>query len=160
VKLEPAERLEGCAQNFGSSLINRYIFGRGNVLITGQAAGFFNMLAEGMSCALHSGAIAGESIVEAMQRNRPVQEVYRRLISSEVRRCTDQWNPLQIIFGDPHEADFKTAFRKLSRREKMTVIRDLMSFLKIYAPYKWGRQILQQATLRLVRGDYPSGRWL
>ncbi len=160
VKLEPAEKLEGCAQNFGPSLINRYIFGRGNVLITGQAAGFFNMLAEGMSCALHSGAIAGESIVEATQRNRPVQEVYRRLISSEVRRCTDQWNPLQIIFGDPHEADFRTAFRKLSRREKVTVIRDLMNFLKIYAPYKWGRQILQQAGLRLIRGDYPSGRWL
>ncbi|RPI34883.1 MAG: hypothetical protein EHM54_09040, partial [Nitrospiraceae bacterium] len=37
VKLEPAEKLEGCAQNFGPSLINRYIFGKGNVLITGQA---------------------------------------------------------------------------------------------------------------------------
>jgi flavin-dependent dehydrogenase len=160
VKLEPAERLEGCCQNFGPSLINRYIFGKGNVLITGQAAGFFNMLAEGMSCALHSGAIAGESIVDAMQKNRPVQEVYRELISSEVRRCTDQWNPLQIIFGDPHEADFKTAFGKLSGREKTAVIRDLMSFLKIYAPYKWGRQILQQAAFRLIRGDYPSGRWL
>jgi flavin-dependent dehydrogenase len=160
VKLESAERLEGCAQNFGPSLINRYIFGRGNVLITGQAAGFFNMLAEGMSCALHSGAIAGESIVEAMQRNRPVQEVYRELISSEVRRCTDQWNPLQIIFGNPHEADFKASFGRLSRREKVTVIRDLIRFLKIYAPFKWGRQILQQTALRLIQGDYPSGRWL
>lgn len=160
VKLEPAERLEGLAQNFGPSLINRYIFGKGNVLITGQAAGFFNMLAEGMSCALHSGAIAGESIIEAMQKNRPVQEVYRTLIASEVTRCTDQWNPLQIIFGNPHEADFKAAFGKLSRREKVTVIRDLVNFLKIYAPYKWGRQILGQAVLRAVRGDYPSGRWL
>ena len=160
VKLEPAERLEGCAQNFGPSLINRYVFGRGNVLITGQAAGFFNMLAEGMSCALHSGAIAGESIAEAMQRNRPVQQVYRELISSEVRRCTDQWNPLQIIFGNPHEADFKSAFGKLSRREKITVMRDLMRFLKIYAPFKWGRQILHQTALRAIQGNYPSGRWL
>ena len=122
VRLEPAERLEGLAQNFGPSLINRYIFGKGNVLITGQAAGFFNMLAEGMSCALHSGAIAGESIVEAMQRNRPVQEVYRTLIASEVKRCTDQWNPIQIIFGNPHEADFKASFGKLSRKEKITVV--------------------------------------
>jgi len=160
VKLEPAEKLEGCAQNFGPSLINRYVFGKGNVLITGQAAGFFNMLAEGMSCALHSGAIAGESIVEAMQKNQPVQDVYRTLIASEVRRCTDQWNPLQILFGNPHEADFKTAFGKLGGREKMTVIRDLMNFLKIYAPFKWGRQILSQSLLRAVRGNYPAGRWL
>ena len=160
VKLEPAERLEGCAQNFGPSLINRYIFGKGNVLITGQAAGFFNMLAEGMSCALHSGAIAGESIVEAMQRNRPVQEVYRELIASEVKRCTDQWNPLQIIFANPHEADFKAEFAKLSRREKITVIRDLVNFLKIYAPFKWGRQILAQTAIRTILGDYSSGRWL
>lgn len=160
VRLEPAERLEGLAQNFGPSLINRYVFGKGNVLITGQAAGFFNMLAEGMSCALHSGAIAGESIVEALQRNRPVQEVYRTLIGSEVRRCTDQWNPVQIIFGNPHEADFKASFGKLSRREQATVIRDLLNFLKIYAPYKWGRQILSQAIIRLIKGEYPSGRWL
>jgi flavin-dependent dehydrogenase len=114
VRLEPEERLEGCAQNFGPSIINRYIFGKGNVLITGQAAGFFNMLAEGMSCALHSGAIAGESIVEAMQRNRPVQEVYRAHIASEVKRCTDQWNPadnLRVI----HEADFKAAFGNLQK---------------------------------------------
>jgi flavin-dependent dehydrogenase len=160
VKLEPAEKLEGCAQNFGPSLINRYIFGKGNVLITGQAAGFFNMLAEGMSCALHSGAIAGESIVEAMQRNRPVQEVYRELIASEVKRCTDQWNPLQIIFANPHEADFKAEFAKLSRREKIAVIRDLVNFLKIYAPFKWGRQILAQTAIRTILGDYSSGRWL
>jgi flavin-dependent dehydrogenase len=56
VKLEPAE--SWTRPNFGPSLINRYIFGRGNVLVTGQAAGFFNMLAEGMR-RLHSGAIAG-----------------------------------------------------------------------------------------------------
>ena len=118
------------------------------------------MLAEGMSCALHSGAIAGESIVEAMQRNRMVQEVYRELIASEVRRCTDQWNPLQIIFGNPHEADFKAEFGKLSRREKITVIRDLVNFLKIYAPFKWGRQILAQTAIRTILGDYSSGRWL
>src|SRR5512135_2131512 len=160
VRLQPHTEDEGCGENFGPSLINRYVFGKGNVLITGQAAGFLNMIAEGMSCALHSGAIAGESIVEAMQRNRPVQEIYRTLIASEVKRCTDQWNPIQIIFGNPHEADFKASFRKLSRKEKAMVIRDLANFLKIYAPYKWGRQILGQALFRMLRGNYPSDRWL
>ena len=160
VKLESAEELEGCAQNFGPSLINRYIFGKGNVLITGQAAGFFNMLAEGMSCALYSGAIAGESVVESIQRNRPVQEVYRKLIAFEVKRCTDQWNPIRMIFGNPHEADFKASMRKLSKREQLAVIRDILRFLRIYAPYKWGRQILSQSLIRLVQGEYPSSRWL
>ncbi|MDP3111619.1 MAG: NAD(P)/FAD-dependent oxidoreductase [Thermodesulfovibrionales bacterium] len=160
VKLEPAEEMEGCAQNFGPSLINRYVFGKGNVLITGQAAGFFNMLAEGMSCALHSGAIAGESVVEALQRNRPVQEVYRKLIASEAKRCTDQWNPFRIIFGKPHEADFKAGMRKLSKREQIAVIRDIFRFIKIYAPYGWGRQILSQSLIRMVRNKYPSSRWL
>ena len=58
---------EGCGENFGPSLINRYVFGKGNVLITGQAAGFLNIIAEGMSCALHSGAISGEAIIEARE---------------------------------------------------------------------------------------------
>jgi len=160
VKLEPAERLEGSAQNFGPSLINRYVFGRGNVLVTGQAAGFFNMLAEGMSAALHSGAISGESVIEALQRNRPVQEVYRLHIASEVKRCTDQWNPLQILFGNPHEADFKASFRLLSKRERIRVVRDLLDFLRIYAPYRWGRQMLGQAVVRMLKGEYSSDRWL
>jgi hypothetical protein len=34
-------------RELGLSLINRYVFGRGNVLVTGQAAGFLNMMAEG-----------------------------------------------------------------------------------------------------------------
>ena len=160
VHLGPADADEGCAENFGPSLINRYVFGRGNVLITGQAAGFLNMMAEGMSCALHSGAIAGESVVEALRANRPVQEVYRRLIVSEVRRCSDQWNPLMVAFGNPHEADLKAALGKLSLREQATVMKEIAAFLRIYAKFKWGRQILGQAVGRLFRGRYSPRRWV
>ena len=159
VHLGPAIDHEGCVENFGLSLINRYVFGKGNVLITGQAAGFLNMMAEGMSCALHSGAIAGESVVAALRGNRPVQEVYRRMIASEVRRCSDQWNPLMIAFGNPHEADFKAALRSLSHREKLTVMREVVAFIRIYTKFKWGRQILGQALARLFRGGYSTSRW-
>src|SRR5256885_6984652 len=62
VQLSEHTSHEGCAENFGPSLINRYVFGKGNVLITGQAAGFLNMISEGMSCTLHSGALAGEAV--------------------------------------------------------------------------------------------------
>ena len=159
VHLGPANDHEGCAENFGLSLINRYVFGKGNVLITGQAAGFLNMMAEGMSCALHSGAIAGESVVAALRANRPVQEIYRRMIASEVRRCSDQWNPLMIAFGNPHEADFKAALGGLSRREQATLMMEIVAFIRIYTKFKWGRQILGQAFARLFRGEYSSSRW-
>jgi flavin-dependent dehydrogenase len=151
---------EGCAENFGPSLINRYVFGKGNVLVTGQAAGFLNMIGEGMSCALHSGAIAGEAVVEARQRNRPVQEMYRRMIASEVRRTTDQWNPLKIALDKPHEADFPAALMELGWRDRAKVLRDMWRFIVLFKEFKWGRQIASAAMQRPLIGGYSMQRWL
>jgi len=136
------------------------VFGKGNVLITGQASGFLNMIGEGMSCTLHSGALAGEAVVEARRRARPVQEVYRRMVASEVRRTTDQWNPLRIAFGKPHEADFPAALMKLTWRERGLVLRDMWRFLLLYKEFKWGRQIALAAAQRLAAAGYPGARWL
>ena len=160
VKLKPHTDDEGCAENFGPSLINNYVFGKGNVLITGQAAGFLNMIGEGMSCALHSGAISGEAIVEARLRNRPAQEIYRKMVASEVRRCTDQWNPLKIAFGRPHEADFPAALMALSWRDRTKVLRDMWRFIVLYKEFKWGRQIFRAAMQRPLLGGYSMRRWL
>jgi flavin-dependent dehydrogenase len=159
VKLGPALDDEGCAENFGPSLINRYVFGKGNVIVTGQAAGFLNMIGEGMSCALHSGAISGEAIVEARLRNRPVQEMYRKMIASEVRRTTDQWNPLKIAFDRPHEADFPAALMALSWRERVLVLRDMWRFVVLYKEFKWGRQLLRLALQRPLIGGYSPLPW-
>jgi len=160
VRLEPTDDREGSVNNFGLSLTNRYVFGKGNVLVTGQAAGFLNMIAEGMSCALHSGAIAGEATVEAIRFQRPVQEVYRKMVSSEVRRCSDQWNPLKIIFGHPHEADFMGALGRHSLNDRLRISRDIISFLKPWGRFKWGRQILGQAVFRQIMDSYSPSRWL
>ncbi len=160
VKLGPPLDDEGCAENFGPSLINRYVFGKGNVLITGQAAGFLNMIGEGMSCALHSGAISGEAIVEARLRNRPVQEMYRRMIASEVRRTTDQWNPLKIAFDRPHEADFPAALMALEWRDRARVLRDMWNFIVLYKEFKWGRLLIQNALQRPFLGGYSPKPWL
>ena len=135
------------------------MFGKGNVLVTGQAAGFLNMIGEGMSCALHSGAISGEAIVEARLRKRPVQEMYRKMIASEVKRTTDQWNPLKIAFDKPHEADFPAALMKLSWRERRLVLRDLWRFVVLYKEFKWGRQIFRAAMSRIGAPGYPADRW-
>ena len=160
VKLKEHTDDEGCAENFGPSLINRYVFGKGNVLITGQAAGFLNMIGEGMSCALHSGAISGEAVVEARLRNRPVQELYRKMIASEVRRTSDQWNPLKIAFDRPHEADFPAALTALSWRERGLVLRDMWRFVVLYKEFKWGRQIANAALQRPLLNGYSVRKWL
>ena len=160
VKLQPHAEDEGCAENFGPSLINRYVFGKGNVLITGQAAGFLNMIGEGMSCALHSGAISGEAIVEARLRNRPVQEMYRKMVASEVLRCSDQWNPLKIAFDRPHEADFPAALMALSWRDRAKVLRDMWRFVVLYKEFKWGRQIARAALQRPWLRGYSMQKWM
>ena len=160
VKLQEHTDDEGCAENFGPSLINRYVFGKGNVLLTGQAAGFLNMIGEGMSCALHSGAISGEAVVEARLRNRPVQELYRKMIASEVRRTSDQWNPLKIAFDRPHEADFPAAMMALSWRERGLVLRDMWRFVVLYKEFKWGRQIANAALQRPLLNGYSVRKWL
>jgi len=160
VRLAPTDDREGSVNNFGLSLTNRYVFGRGNVLVTGQAAGFLNMIAEGMSCALHSGAIAGEATVDAFRYNVPVQEIYRKMVSSEVRRCSDQWNPLKIIFGRPHEADFMAALGRRPLGERLQISRDIISFLKPWGRYKWGRKIVMQALVRQVLDAYTPSRWM
>ena len=161
VKLEPADSdHEGCAENFGPSLINRYIFGKGNTLLTGQSTGFLNMIGEGMSCTLHSGAIAGESIIESLARNQQVQTIYRDMISSEVRRTTDQWNPLQIAFSKPHEADFPKALMALPIKDRLKVLHDMWKFVVLYKEFGWGKQLLKCSLDRLRYGKYPADRWL
>ncbi len=160
VRLGDALDDEGCGENFGPSLINRYVFGKGNVLLTGQAAGFLNMIGEGMSCALHSGAICGEAIVEARLRNRPMQQMYRSMIASEVRRTSDQWNPLKIAFARPHEADFPAALGALNWRDRALVLRDMWRFVVLYKEFKWGRQIMLAAMQRALLGRYSPQRWL
>ncbi len=160
VKLGPGEDTEASPENFGLSLINTYVFGRGNVLVTGQAAGFLNMMAEGMSCALHSGAIAGEAIVEAKIRNEGAERIYRATIKSEVRRCSDQWNPLKIVFSNPHEADFKAALFAHSWRDRMKIVKETWDFIAGYAKFGWGKQILREAAWRELKRDYDTRRWL
>lgn len=145
---------EGCLENFGMSLTNHFVFGRDRVLVAGQAAGFLNMMAEGMSCALHSGAIAGESIVEAMTRNRDANALFRTLIESERRRTVDQWNPLQIVFTNPHEADLKAAVRKLPLTDRLFVVQEMLAFCGQFRGYQWMAPILSAAARRLFTGSY------
>lgn len=145
---------EGCIENFGLSVTNQFVFGRDGVLVSGQAAGFLNMMAEGMSCALHSGAIAGESIIEARARGLDVNAHYVERIQSEQRRTVDQWNPLKIAFSHPHEADAKKALFSRPLSETGYMAGELIKFCKQFHGLGWGVPIMKAAAKRLFTGRY------
>ena len=69
-------------------------------------------------------------------------------------------NPLRIAFGRPHEADPRAALKDLPVRERLGVVGEILSFMRIYAKFKWGRQMITQAVHRLRRGEYEQSRWL
>jgi flavin-dependent dehydrogenase len=145
---------EGCLENFGMSLTNNFVFGKQRVLVTGQAAGFLNMMAEGMSCALHSGAIAGESIVESFARNRDANTVYDLLVQSERTRTVDQWNPLKIGFGMPHEADLKAAIGSFPLKDRAYMLKEMLAYIRQFRGLRWSAPILSASARRLFLGRY------
>jgi flavin-dependent dehydrogenase len=154
LKIREEVSKEGCIENFGMSLTNNFVFGKDRVLVTGQAAGFLNMMAEGMSCALHSGAIAGESIVDAFTRNRDANVVYDGLIQSERKRTVDQWNPLKILFDNPHEADLKAAIMKFPMSDRVYMVKEMLAYMGQYKGYGWVKPILGASVRRLFLGTY------
>ena len=145
---------EGCIENFGMSLTSHFVFGERRVLVAGQAAGFLNMMAEGMSCAMHSGAIAGESIVESFARNRDANAVYDHLVQSERTRTVDQWNPLKIAFGMPHEADLKAAIGSFQLKDRAYMLKEMLAYIRQFRGYGWLAPIVSAAARRLFLGRY------
>jgi flavin-dependent dehydrogenase len=154
LEIEEEIRKEGCPENFGLSLTNRYVFGRASVLVTGQAAGFLNMMAEGMSCALHSGAHAGRAIAEALEKGGDLQEIYRRRVRAEVIRCSDQWNLLKILLGNPHEADLKKALFREGPARALYRSRELLRFARQFSGLGWGKDMFRAALRRVLIGNY------
>jgi flavin-dependent dehydrogenase len=68
-------RTAGCIQNnMGPSGL--FVFGRGNVLLAGEAAGLLAIASEGITPALWSGHIAGDAILESMKENVKAIDIY------------------------------------------------------------------------------------
>jgi flavin-dependent dehydrogenase len=65
------------------SVINKFYFGEGNVLLTGEAAGFLNLIGEGISSAITTGYIAGEAVLKSMSSNKTALDEYVPLIDKE-----------------------------------------------------------------------------
>ena len=94
---DKAIRTAGCAQNnMGSS--GQFVFGNGNVLLAGEAAGFLNMASEGVSPALASGYIAGDAILESMRRNINAVDAYLPRIEVEKQKTIESHKLAKSFF--------------------------------------------------------------
>ena len=111
------------------------------------------MMAEGMSAPRCSGAIAGESIVESL-RHRDANGIYDELIESERKRTVDQWNPLKILFDNPHEADLKAAIMKFPLSDRAYMVKEMLAYIRQYRGYGWVKPILVASAKRLFLGRY------
>ena len=160
VRLAPPDESADGRVFLGPAITNRYMPGKGKVLLTGEAAGFINPSIEGISIALSTGAIAGEAVARAHNVGVEPLKLYRELLAKEARACTDKWNPTRLLFSSPHEADLRAGFKTLSQDEQHAVGGDLMRHMKTLKPYGWTLRVLWLGLIRFLTGRYPSGGWL
>ena len=73
VALEREERVEGCMLREATPHL-----GTGNVLVTGEAAGFMYLNGEGISAAIDSGYRAGQALAQAIKQGGDALEFYRQ----------------------------------------------------------------------------------
>jgi flavin-dependent dehydrogenase len=76
----------GCAVH-DMAATNNFHTGDGNILLVGEAGGFFRVLDEGISSALITGNAAGKAIIESMETGRAVLSCYREKVSAELKQC-------------------------------------------------------------------------
>lgn len=92
----------GCWVNdMGSS--GRFYLGRERIILVGEAAGFLNIMGEGISSALGTGDIAGQAILEGIQAGRDAGKLYQELIEPEM-----DWTQKTWASGSQSEDENKT----------------------------------------------------
>ncbi|MCK4910994.1 MAG: FAD-dependent monooxygenase [Thermodesulfovibrionales bacterium] len=156
VRLAPPDESADGRVFIGPAITNHYILGKGRIVLTGEAAGFINPPLEGLSTALSTGAIAGDSVAKALKEGSEPSLVYRDFVAEEARNCTDMWNATRLLFGSPHEADIRAGFNSMSQDAQHAVGNDLMRYMKMFKKYGWGWRMIWQGLVRLVLGRYPG----
>ncbi len=162
VRLAPPDESADGRVLIGPAITNRYILGKGRVVLAGEAAGFINPPLEGISTALSTGTIAGEAVAKALKEGHEpalIEKIYRELIRDEARACTDMWNATRLLFGSPHEADIRAGFNSMSQDAQHAVGGQLMKYMKRLKKYGWTRRTLWLGLLRVFTGRYPKGSW-
>lgn len=83
VVFKDQERVEGCVMKLAPPNL-----GRGNVLLTGEAAGIIYLNGEGISAAIDSGYRAGKAVARAIKENKDAGELYRDSVKDILAHMT------------------------------------------------------------------------
>jgi len=137
---------------------NKFILGTENFLVAGDAAGFMHQGGEGISCALTSGHLAGQAILEAEKNHGRAHDIYRVIARGEVELCLDQFNPLKMFMKFPFRIDFVSLLKNYTPRGFFLTTRDFRAFMSQDTGVDkkiLGRIAKQNMIHHLIRGHYP-----
>ncbi|MEW6441278.1 MAG: FAD-dependent monooxygenase [bacterium] len=138
--------------------LNRFVLGKGNLVIAGDAAGFMHSGGEGISCALTTGDLAGDAIVTAAKTGRRALDVYRETVRGEAELCLDQANPLRMFRTLPMSLEYGPLWQRYSLKELALMAGDLKAFWRQQDGLKetgLGKASRNNMVYRALRGHYP-----
>jgi flavin-dependent dehydrogenase len=157
----PSETLrdEGCLGN-AMGPTNRFVLGRGRVLVAGEAAGFLHLGGEGISGALATGWQAGQAVVDAMAQGDDALARYPTGTRAERERVLDQWSFTRLGRSFTHPMALGAALRRYPWRHFPTLVRETYQFLNQQARGSGvGDAMIRNSWRRLLaRRRYPPGR--
>lgn len=118
----------GCRVTY-AALRGAFFFGTERVLVAGEASGLLNNFGEGISSALASGLLAGQSADQGLRIGVPPGRVYRQEVEIEKRKTLDTFDRRKILFGRGSALHFGGQGMPLSWRERISLGLDAFRWL-------------------------------
>jgi flavin-dependent dehydrogenase len=148
--IEPVFSL-GCRAVFAAAY-NRFCLGTDRVLLVGEAAGFQNVMGEGISSALATGYLAGGAAVDS--KGSSPGESYRALAAPERERTAGEWRLTALLTGRARP-ELHASLQALPLPLRARVIREIVK-------WQWkGKMVpalslpgLEVAVRRMLHGSY------
>ncbi len=110
-------------------IVNKFILGKDNFLVAGDACGVMHNGGEGISCALTTGDIAGKAIIRAEDEGKNAIAYHRDGMKGEIDLCLDQFNLLRMGKVLPFNIDMKAVRKEVSLRDYYCMYKDFKSYL-------------------------------
>ncbi len=118
---EKLVRRHGCRLTFAAPQ-GWFNFGTDRILITGEASGLFNRFGEGISSALTSGIMAGQSASQGINEKQPPGTLYRKVIEKERLKTLRDFS-LKTMLSDVR---LKYALCNLPLLKRPLIIKDML----------------------------------
>jgi flavin-dependent dehydrogenase len=155
LKIKREVATEACIANTMTPL-NRFLPGRGRVLLAGDAMGLMHQGGEGISCALASGGHAAQALADALAQGTDALALYRARVRPEMETALDQFNPLRMRATTASDTSRQPGLlHALSPRQKALAIRDTVVFLgSEFRVAGMGAAVVRNTLQRLFLGRY------